>query len=122
MFAVAADRRCRTPPAAPCLWWQWFLAGWPKAGGGLNADDIGKADLCCTVAEVGVCAVAGVDQNSSASMLGRPQERHGCLTTAQTVLYAECRRGCVPVSAPYQSDHDDVAVRQSCGPHFIRAN
>ena len=62
MLAVTADRGRRPTTPAPWLWRQRFHAGRPQAGGGLDADGIGKADFRDGVAEVGVVAVSGVGQ------------------------------------------------------------
>src|ERR1700752_1531918 len=103
MLGVTADRGCRTPASAPCLWGQRFLAGGPKAGGRLDADDIGKADLCDAVTQVCVSAGASVAQRDVGFDPGRnsiPQlikrylwlgleghiVRHACLNATDWVI------------------------------------
>ncbi len=62
MRGVASDRGCRPATPAPLLWRQRLHAGRPQAGGGLDADDIGKTDLGDAVAQIGVVAVSRIEQ------------------------------------------------------------
>jgi hypothetical protein len=62
MPSIATAGRYRTATSAPWLRWQRFHPGRPQAGGGLDADDLGKADLHYAVREVGIVAVSGVGQ------------------------------------------------------------
>src|SRR3954449_7698782 len=62
MLGVATQRGGRTATPAPLLWRQRFHARRPQAGGGLDTDGIGQADLGDAVAEIGVVAVSRVGQ------------------------------------------------------------
>ena len=103
MFGIATDRGCRAATPAPLLWRQRFLAGRPQAGGGLDADDIGQADLCDAVTELCVGAVSRVGQGDlgfdphrdrTTKLIERdlwlgPEDdivRHACLSTPGRII------------------------------------
>ena len=64
----AADGARRTATPAPRFRRQRFHARRPQAGGGLDGDDIGQADLGDAVTQIGVVAVASVEQRHLASI------------------------------------------------------
>jgi hypothetical protein len=62
MRAHRAGSRTLAAPSSPRPGRQRLHPGLPQAGGGLDADDIGKTDLNVAVAKVGVIAVSLVGQ------------------------------------------------------------
>src|SRR6202035_3212202 len=64
MRSIAPDGGRWTTPSAPWLWRQRLHAGRPQAGGGLDADDIGKTGLGDAVTQLGVVAVSCVGQGN----------------------------------------------------------
>src|SRR5271170_2675096 len=118
MFGVATDRGCRTPAPAPFLWWQRFLAGRPQAGGGLDADDIGKADFCDAVAKVCVDAVAGIGQNDlgvdpSRNSITQQIKRDLWLGLEDDSVWHTCLSAAVWVISPLMREIETIGNRQA---------